>query len=89
MKRDLPIRLTTNGVPRSRVDLSLLACRLLAELRARRHAETPYVSVDALQAATVAVHQQVPRASPRQLDSAFTTLVERGYVVLPGKEGRP
>jgi hypothetical protein len=88
MKRNLPIRLAMQGVPRSRVDLSLLACRLLAELRARRHAETPYVSEDAIQAATEAVQHQVPRASPRQLDSAMTTLVERGYVVLPDREGR-
>ncbi len=83
-----PIRLTTNGVPRSRVDLSLLACRLLAELRARRHAETPYVQSDAVQAASAAVQSQVPSTSARQLASAFTTLVERGYVALPGKGGR-
>ncbi len=83
-----PIRLTTNGIPRSRVDLSLLACRLLAELRARRHAETPYVPAEAVQAASAAVQQHVPAAGARQLASAFTTLVERGYVALPGKGGR-
>ncbi len=84
----LPLRLTTNGVPRSRVDLSLLACRLLAELRTRRHAETPYVQADAVQAASAAVQQQVPSAGAAQLASALTTLVERGYVVLAGKGGR-
>ena len=88
MKPETPLRLAPRSVPRSGVDCSLLACRLLAELRRRRHAETPYVSVDALQAATQAVHQQTPRATPRQLDSALPTLVERGYVVLPRPGGQ-
>jgi len=88
MNQDLPLRLAPRAVPRAGVECSLLACRLLAALRRRRHAETPYVSVEAVQAAQEEVQHQVPRVTARQLTSALTSLVERGYVALPTREGR-
>jgi len=88
MTQDLPLRLVPRAVPRAGVECSLLACRLLAELRRRRHAETLYVTVEAVQAAQQEVQSQVPRATTRQLTSALLSLVDRGYVTLPTREGR-
>lgn len=88
MTPDQPLRLANRAVPRAGADCSVLACRLLAEMRRRRHAETLYISAEAVQAAQAEVQHQVPRATRPQLTSALRSLVDRGYVTLPGKGGR-
>jgi hypothetical protein len=85
--KSLGYRLLARDVPRPRIDLSSLACALLAELRLCHPTEHDYVTASALALAQAVVQRAQPEAVPAMLMSAWFTLLQRGYVVAVG-EGR-